>query len=385
MSDGDLADTAWRLASSRRWFPKDSGSRMLRLERGPATAAPGGVLTSWFLHVSHTGSNDEVWHLPVYERGGGFVDACDEPEALRVVLDRLEPGGQEFQLLRPVPAVGPPRVHDGEQSNSTVFFGDVLLKVFRRIEEGGNLDAELHLALAGTQMVAELHGIWRLGDRVLGIVLEALPDPLDGFALAREHASGALDFTGHARELGSSLRSLHVALAERLPTSRAPVSRLRDRLEAEFLAHAGQVAELRAATPLMREHLERLGDGWFGTQRIHGDAHLGQVLLTARGWRWVDFEGEPLRPLAERSLPDSPLRDVAGMLRSFAYAAADNRDHQWETDCRAAFLQGYGDLPEQQMALLAAYELHKASYEVVYEARSRPGWIWIPMRAFTNR
>ncbi len=132
-------------------------------------------------------------------------------------------------------------------------------------------------------------------------------------------------------------------------------------------------------------------------QRVHGDYHLGQVLHSpTRGWVVLDFEGEPLRPLAERTRPDLALRDVAGMLRSFDYAAgqvrvsthdaaaADAAD-AWARAARDAFCSGYADVagrdPREDAALLAALELDKALYEVVYEAGNRPEWIDVPLGA----
>jgi maltokinase len=144
-------------------------------------------------------------------------------------------------------------------------------------------------------------------------------------------------------------------------------------------------------------------------QRIHADYHLGQTLRTTRGWKIVDFEGEPAKPLSERVLPDSPWRDVAGMLRSFDYAAhaveADvdeqgpqiaYRAHEWSERNRSEFLAGYieaiggtsDEKPEgltpAQHVLLRAYEADKAVYETVYEARNRPGWLSIPLAAITR-
>jgi 1,4-alpha-glucan branching enzyme len=132
---------------------------------------------------------------------------------------------------------------------------------------------------------------------------------------------------------------------------------------------------------------------WPPLQRIHGDYHLGQVLdVPERGWVALDFEGEPLRPLAERTQPDLTARDVAGMLRSFDYAAGSVALAQspvdataWAADCRSAFLDGYASVagvPDADaVALTRALELDKALYEVVYEARNRPSWLPIPLGA----
>jgi maltokinase len=153
------------------------------------------------------------------------------------------------------------------------------------------------------------------------------------------------------------------------------------------LTAAGQVA------PALLEHAEGLqrafaqvGVGTLVTQRVHGDFHLGQTLKTPQGWKIIDFEGEPAKTMAERLAPDSPWRDVAGMLRSFDYAAATVPGPgaaRWLASAREAFLTAYADGPlsEQELAILRAYEADKAVYELVYEVRNRPDWTAIPLGA----
>jgi maltokinase len=126
--------------------------------------------------------------------------------------------------------------------------------------------------------------------------------------------------------------------------------------------------------------------------RIHGDYHLGQLLRTADGFVVIDFEGEPARSLAERRAPASPLRDLAGMLRSLDYAAhaADGAESTeakrttWLTEARATFLEAYGGISSEEASLLAAFELEKACYEAAYEANNRPDWIWLPLGALAG-
>jgi maltokinase len=170
---------------------------------------------------------------------------------------------------------------------------------------------------------------------------------------------------------------------------------MHSRLEIAMLA-APELAPYAEAVHASYDEVGRLSEP-VPLQRIHGDYHLGQVMRVDSGWVLLDFEGEPARPLAERTVLMSPLRDVAGMLRSFDYAArsllADRqtaptlnaRAHEWVERNRAAFCAGYesggGRDPREQAVLLRAFELDKAVYEVVYEARHRPGWLSIPLGA----
>jgi trehalose synthase-fused probable maltokinase len=147
----------------------------------------------------------------------------------------------------------------------------------------------------------------------------------------------------------------------------------------------------------IRDRLQLMSHVGVGGRAIrhHGDLHLGQTLLGDDGWVVLDFEGEPARPLLERRRKRSPLRDVAGMLRSFAYAASAAELQRgvpapagWEDEARAAFLAGYHEtvdatlLPPGEAAtqqLLSIFELEKAVYELRYELDHRPDWVRIPV------
>ena len=216
------------------------------------------------------------------------------------------------------------------------------------------------------------------------------------------HASAAGgDFAGEATRLGLTLRAVHDLLVEHFGEDEVPAREVAERM-------GDRLPAALAAAPALephRESLERLFDrvaalGHVGVHRIHGDLHLGQTLRTSLGWKIVDFEGEPAKPLAERLLPDCPWRDVAGMLRSFDYAprvvertwAEDDPDgadvraakaQEWANRAKNHFLVAYagGEVTPEQRTLLEAYVADKAVYETVYETRNRPTWVEIPLQA----
>jgi maltokinase len=233
----------------------------------------------------------------------------------------------------------------------------------------------------------------------------ALASARNLFAEADLHAYEAGgDFASEAERLGVALRDVHRVLAEHFPVERldaAAVGALADGMDARLDAALEVVPELAQHADTLRaayDRLRHLDD--VAVQQIHGDLHLGQTLRTSLGWKIVDFEGEPAKPLAERLRPDSPWRDVAGMLRSFDYVphvverqfAEDQpegaeqrayRAEEWANRNRNHFLTAYADgaLDEDQRILLDAYVADKAVYETVYETRNRPSWVTIPLQA----
>ena len=327
-----------------------------------------------------------------------------------------------------VPVGATSLVLSAEQSNTSLVFDDVaMLKVFRRLQPGTNPDIEVHEALlsAGSTQIAPplgaVRGTWSDpvdGTRLTGslaMLQTFLRNASDGWGLAKASVRDLFaeadlhadevggDFAGEAQRLGAATAAVHQDLARTLGTAvlsaddlaaRAAAMRGRlDRAVAEVPGLAPHADALRAAYAELAELAEPVP-----VQRIHGDFHLGQVMRTTEGWTLLDFEGEPLKSLAERRAYDSPLRDVAGMLRSFDYAARhlladqahgphlDYRANEWATRNRDAFCVGYGEAsgdgdPRSHDLLLRAFETDKAVYEVVYEARNRPGWIHIPMSA----
>jgi 1,4-alpha-glucan branching enzyme len=220
---------------------------------------------------------------------------------------------------------------------------------------------------------------------------------VDGWDLARERVAALESFVDDAHALGVATGAVHLDLRRALPTQvlgATELGELADRLHWRLDQAESAVPELAPISSALHERIRTLGHLGrpIAVQRVHGDYHLGQVLHSPdRGWVLLDFEGEPLRPLSERSLPDQWVRDVAGMLRSFDYVGGTREQsggssaRDWVTSAQQAFLDGYaaraGQDPRSLGALLAAFELDKAMYEVVYEARNRPGWVAIPLGA----
>ena len=299
-----------------------------------------------------------------------------------------------------------------EQTNTSVVFDDrIILKVFRRVHDDPNPDVEVVEALAavGYEHTPRPIATWRRDGRDLAVAREFLAGGADGWHLALTSlrdlydrrlppAECGGDFAFEAARLGRATAELHVALADAFGTGPGEPDEW-----AEVLA-AGTDPVDTELTKEVRNRLALAKDP--GAQiRVHGDLHLGQVLRTDTGWYILDFEGEPRIPVAERRRPASPLRDVAGMLRSFQYAsrAALRERHEsfddelrelaqaWEDRNAGTYLSAYlgvaavdALLPADEPSLLAvlgAHELAKAVYEVGYERAHRPDWEAIPAEA----
>ncbi|MEU5523042.1 maltokinase [Streptomyces sp. NPDC047860] len=329
-------------------------------------------------------------------------DALHDPRAAQLLLERLRHPGTEGPLRfesaasQEVPARLVPRLMTAEQSNTSLVYGDeYILKVFRRIQPGVNPDLEVPGALARQGChrvpapVAWFHTTHPFR-ATLGVLQPYLRNASDGWTLALDALASGDDFTAQARALGQATADVHMALSSAFPigapgengrTAAAMTERLTD------AAHA--VPVLQPFVPGLRTAFAALAtcDAGPPAQRIHGDLHLGQVLRAGREWFVIDFEGEPSRPLTERRSAHSPVRDIAGMLRSFDYAARQRRPWrpEWARRCREAYCAGYaaraGWDPRKKHGLLRAYETDRAVYEVLYEARHRPDWLPVPMAA----
>ena len=311
----------------------------------------------------------------------------------------------------PLPtATGTVKVLSGEQSNSSVIVDDggsaAIVKFFRVLSEGRNPEVEIGAALtqARTSEVPATLG-WVTGewqdplvggdDRPrtvqgeLAVAHEFLAGGRDAWRLAVDAASSGTDFSAEAHALGVATATVHRRLAEALglASESAPgkdiAPGVAQRVRQSWAEAGPAVGQYDDALAGLLEQLEGSNAG--ALQRIHGDLHLGQILQVPgrpgehERWAILDFEGEPLRPIAERNFPDVPLRDVVGMLRSFDYAAgAAEREREgvhvpasWVDDCAEAFLAGYGEITpgtiDRGSPLFVALWLDKALYEVVYE------------------
>ena len=454
LSGPGRSDLAQYLARQRWFAAKTRGVGALTV-RDWATLDEDGPLVLLLLDV-----DGDRYHVPVTVApdagradamarldGAAVVDAHDDPRFARRVLAaivagrRLDGRAGRFTFhptpgwaFPPDPDALPARRHAGEQSNTSVILGGgLVLKTLRRPQPGLNPDLEITRFLTTRtpfRHVPRLAGWVEYegadGPATLAVLQEFVANAGDGWkhvltALRERLAAGsgpaAPDpLIEDVRRLGAITGGLHAALASDgtdpdfapEPITSSDVARWaahirRDVHGADVQGLLGDGLALADSVGRTLRSLEAL----VGTVKIrsHGDYHLGQVLKTEDGFAIIDFEGEPARPLAERRTKQSPLRDVAGMLRSLDYAAhavafglpAAEREAAlvgltaWETLARRAFLQGYRSIagaspaaliPPSEAALTeacAAFELEKACYELRYERDNRPDWVAIPL------
>ncbi len=291
---------------------------------------------------------------------------------------------------------------DAEQSNSAFASKHFFFKLYRRLLPGIHPEVEImeQLDRKRSGVSPQLYGTCYYADATgkrytLGILEERATGMQDAWA----YFNGVMD-APCAEALGIATAKMHRALRG-LPGTPAqnpeiPFDKLEHLLNCATGSEMRELAEkVKATLPKLKRMAKDAfgaptGSELFAPQRVHGDYHLGQVLVSAADFKILDFEGEPSRTLEYRRALRSPLVDVAGMLRSFQYAGATSESDS--TACERAFLEGYAqaahvDAGNAQIDLdtlkraATPYILAKAVYEACYELEFRPGWFHIPARA----
>lgn len=437
----------------QRWYPgQGRRPRLRQLDSWRLDDPAGEVGIETLVYLDDSGSTPVVYQVPLTYRGapleGGeaallgemdhsvlgrrwVYDAPHDPVYVTQLLallrgrataqdgavsDTTDPDivGAPHPAWRDEPVVAGSRVLVGEQSNTSVVItpvegssAPVILKLFRTLAAGENPDITLQGALASSQSpvvpasVGHVAGAWQRSDDEgkdygqLAFAQEYLAEATDAWRVCLAAAAAGAPFVDQARALGRAIAEVHMDLARILPTRQPTPEEIHHQVAAMYRRAGMAMSEV----PGLAGEERRIGQvfaaaeraSWPALQRIHGDLHLGQVLdVPGRGWMLIDFEGEPLRPLTERNALDSPLRDVAGILRSFDYvvgALAHAEARPWSEAAQTALLDGYADIgpdPRDQQDLLTAFILDKACYEVVYEARHRPSWLDLPTSAITR-
>ncbi|BBC73439.1 alpha-amylase [Altererythrobacter sp. B11] len=357
----------------------------------------------------------------------GMLDGARVPtEGGEVVFEALVPEALAVDLE--------PEWLAAEQSNSTMVLGQkVVLKLLRKLASGMHPDAEMVRYLSGhgfanvPAVVGTVKRVSPEGEETLLMMAQAFVyNQGDGWQwtlgtlerLATDTDRSFTNYENFAANLGQRVREMHDVLAR--PTDDAAFApervagtdaeALAERVNAELdraLARLGErelsdeaaveASWLASQRDRIADRVTALAKGAVGRMRtrIHGDLHLGQVLMTGHDVMIIDFEGEPARPLAERRAKGMAARDVAGMLRSFDYAAAvaernrpagaetwevraEQRTDLFRDHAERAFLKGYyGE--ETPDPLLPIFLIEKAAYEILYEAANRPEWLSLPL------
>jgi maltokinase len=388
-------------------------------------------LTLMLVQTQFPTGTHELYQVPLSDHG----DALAEPRAAHELIRRIDACEEiqteegRFTFARIDGAAALPddagaRLLGVEQSNSSVVFGErLVLKVFRKLEPGINPELEMvrFLTRHGFPHIAPLHGWYEYDGQALsatlGVAQGFLPGSVDGWELALAEIGSDPDaFLDRLEALGTVTAEMHTVLgSDALDHAFSPeepsnealallTATIDEDIERIFvrLPDDERVAPIAGRGQDVRERLamrSQLGAGGRHI-RTHGDYHLGQTLYADGGWVIIDFEGEPARPLPERRRKSSPLRDVASMLRSFAYVtsaagflAGTEPPPDFEQRARERFLRQYfatvdpALLPGGEAAianLLSIYELEKAIYELRYELDNRPDWVPIPVAGISR-
>ncbi len=426
---------------SRRWFAGKAWPIKSTSVIDHASLATTGRtdFTLGVIEVTYELGKPERYLLPVTLGPKGKIEeALDDDQLARAVLGLIRDGSEvpsgagalkgeriagTDELWAALPDAPTVTRISAEQSNTSIIFGQaVILKLIRKLEHGVNPELELgrFFARRGFQQVPPLMGALHLtgsADSTIAVAHRFLPNEGDGWTYAlerfREGPTLSPDVLDGFRKLGERLGELHTVLASDAedpafapePIRAEDLQRWSATIIGELgvtLAAATQVIpELEARRDALAERARKLATLEPSGQktRVHGDLHLGQVLRTGDDWAIFDFEGEPARSFEQRRQKHSPLKDVAGMLRSFSYAAevviAEGKPvGTRSSSARRAFLQGYraatagaAFLPADDTTfagLLDALELEKLIYEVRYEVNNRPDWVKIPAQSMLD-
>jgi len=415
--------------TQQRWFGSKTRDVVQASVIDRATVRPGEPpLEVLLVEIRFDTGTHETYQLVTADGLDALADPNEALELARLMVRggtlQGSEGTVEFAHVRTTDVSIPERFEEAktieaEQSNSSVVLDDsLILKVFRRLEPGVNPELEMlrFLTEHGFEHIARLAGWYQYAGRpmeaTLGILQRFVPGGADGWDLALDTLERRPEwFLAELRRLGDVTGELHTVLGSDAtdpsfapePTSVESLGLLTatvdEEIEAIFLdlPEGDPVVEpLRGRGEEVRERL-RLLTNLGGAGRVirhHGDYHLGQTLHADEGWVLLDFEGEPARSLPERRRKRSPLRDVAGMLRSFAYVASAGPllrgtapPPGWEQRAREEFLEGYRETVDPSLVpsgasmdkLLQVFELEKAVYELRYELNNRPDWVQIPV------
>ncbi len=301
----------------------------------------------------------------------------------------------------------------GGTSNSLLFvIRNYLLKSYRRIYPGTNPELKISAALTklGSNQIPEVYGSFKYQvqmEYTLGIIMEAVDNMGTGWERWGQLLKGS---SGEAEEilledallLGKALGFLHRDLAtiareagDYSELNWADLDKRINRLIVDIRDDLTGILELAPIISKLNSLKKQLSEENLGAKfRIHGDLHLEQVIKTTNGWRILDFEGEPLKPITERENCDSPLKDLASMLRSISYRinggeTAERNCPEIEEQIKSRLVEGYlGSFREVKVDflpdndrfghLLTLLQIERAVYECLYESKYRPDWLWIP-------
>jgi trehalose synthase-fused probable maltokinase len=408
--------------TSQRWYGSKTRSVAGATVVDRATLRDG--LELQLIEVRFDTGTHETYQLLTDSSGFDALSADAHAQTLLQLMRagetvQAEEGFVEFASIGDIADPTAARLIEGEQSNSSVVFDDTLiLKVFRRVEAGINPELELlrFLTQAGFSNIADLAGWFAYGgaqmEATLGIMQRFVANGEDGWERALDAiVAGDEAFFDTLRRLGEVTGRMHTVLGsdstdanfcpeetsgESLGLLTATVDEEIERVFLSLPEDAPDLDPIRGRGEEVRERLRLLTNigGTGRVIRVHGDFHLGQTLWDGDDWVILDFEGEPARSLPERRRKRSPLRDVAGMLGSFGYAASAAevlRDtaapDDWEDRAREEFLEGYRATVDRSLVpsgaamdrLLKVFELEKAVYELRYELNNRPDWVRIPV------